>query len=110
MRYSIKLGLILAGLLLLPFVLVFTMPCVVSFGFTDMTARKIRRTPCIFQIFALLLVWSIVFSLAMAVNVIAVPIAIIIAIPLGIWYMIYMRRKVHKRSERRLQDIIDGKA
>jgi len=84
------LGWLLLALLLLPLILVFTVPVVMVgiVGFEGLgLKRRCCKNPCIFLYGSL--VSLILFSIGMALNVIAIPLFLVIGLPIIIGTMIY---------------------
>jgi hypothetical protein len=107
----INLGWILLALLMIPLFLVFFVPIVMIAVVLDGPLRRHRRNFCkkLSHFLLVFFVCLFLFSLGMALNVIAIPLMIVIGIPVALTIMIIERRKKHRIAEQNLKEIMEGK-
>jgi len=55
-----------------------------------------------------MIVFSILFTLGMALNIIAIPLFLAFGLPFIIGFMIYKRVKVHREANKNLREIMEG--
>ncbi|CDW84658.1 ibr domain containing protein [Stylonychia lemnae] len=106
----INFGWLLVILLLLPLWLIIQIPIALTAycfeGPFELLGKYFCKNPlaCVLG----LIVVVILFTIGMAINLIAIPLFLTVGIPLLIGFMIHQRAKVHKKSNKLLEGLLSG--